>query len=92
MKIIAVKYTYNPERSAELTAHRPKHREFLRSLFNDGTLLASGPLAENEALIILRADHPAQAETLLNQDPLYIEDVILEREAKVWNPVIGPWN
>lgn len=91
MKIIAVKYTYNPKKSDLLSEHRPAHREFLRSLFAAGTLLASGPLGDNEALIIVRAENPSLGIALLDDDPLQQKEVILEREAKVWNPVIGPW-
>lgn len=91
MNTIAIKYIYNSEKSAELSAHRPAHRTFLKSLFEAGKLLASGPLGENEALIILRAENIATALEMLTADPLYQENIILTREAKIWQPVIGPW-
>lgn len=91
MKIIAVRYIYDPEQSQALAAHRPAHREFLRHLYETGSLLASGPLDQHEALIVVRAENPDLAITLLEKDPLHVQGIILEREAKVWNPVIGPW-
>lgn len=91
MSIIAVTYTYDDSRTEILQANRPAHRAFLRSLFDKGLLLASGPLGDNEALIVVKADSPEAALSLLTGDPLLGVDVIAERQAQVWNPVIGPW-
>lgn len=90
-KIFAVHYVYDPSRSADLARIRPDHRVFLRSLYESGALLASGPFGEGEALIIVRADESTQALELLNSDPLNVAGIILSRTATEWNPVISPW-
>ena len=90
-KIFAVHYVYDPSRSEDLARIRPEHRAFLRSLYESGSLLASGPFGDGEALIIVRADEDAHALALLNPDPLHAAGIILSRTATEWNPVIGPW-
>lgn len=85
-------YTYDDSRTEILQANRPAHRAFLRSLFERGILLASGPLGDNQALIVIKADSPEDALNLLTGDPLVGVDVIAERHAQLWNPVIGPWD
>lgn len=92
MAIIAIEYIYDVKKLNILAEHRPAHREFLRSLFDEGTLLASGPLGSSHALILLKAETPQDALNLLNSDPLQAVEVIENRIAKIWNPVIGPWN
>ena len=91
-KIYATIYTYDPERSEDLARLRPQHREFLRSLFDAGKLLASGPYADGKALIVVRADSADGAYQMLDPDPLNEAHIILHREASEWKPVIGPWD
>ncbi|MCI6573655.1 MAG: YciI family protein [Actinomycetaceae bacterium] len=89
--IFAIRYVYDPERSDDLARLRPEHRTFLRTLYDDGELLASGPLGENEALIIMEADSADAALGLLNPDPLHRAGIVASRSAHRWQPVIGPW-
>lgn len=93
MAIIAVEYFYNMSKTDVLAENRPAHRAFLRSLFDEGTLLASGPLGSSGALIVLKADTPEAALAILDADPLAAAsiDVVETRVARVWNPNIGPW-
>lgn len=90
-KIFAVNYVYDPSRSEDLARIRPDHRVFLRSLYESGSLLASGPFGDGEALIVVRADDSTKALELLDPDPLHAAGVILSRTATEWNPVISPW-
>ena len=90
-KIFAVQYVYHPERSEEVARVRPDHRMFLRELYERGDLLASGPTDNGKALIIVRAQDSHGALELLDADPMRIANVIVERSAHAWNPVIGPW-
>lgn len=92
MATIAVEYIYDANKLDLLAQVRPKHREHLRSLFDEGKLLASGPLGSSHALLIVTADSPEEGLELLAQDPLLEAGVIESRTARVWNPVIGPWN
>ncbi|PWF26733.1 YciI family protein [Ancrocorticia populi] len=92
MTIIAVNYEYDATKLAELAEHRPAHRAFLGSLNEEGTLLASGPLASNSALIVLNVEDREAALSLLESDPLYKEGIIETRVARIWNPTLGPWS
>ena len=80
MSIFALNYTYGgpPEILAE---HRPAHRAFLRRLHESGVNLASGPLGDDGALIVLRADG---ADEVL----LFVVDILRE-EATLLVP--NPW-
>ena len=44
MAIIAVTYVYGGDPQA-LTEHRPRHRDFLRELLDDGSLVLAGVIA-----------------------------------------------
>ncbi|QOQ38811.1 YciI family protein [Trueperella pecoris] len=90
MAIYAVRYTYNheTERQAEV---RPAHRVFLKTLLDEGVLLASGPLEGGQALIIIRADDAVAALGILEGDPMNTESLIDSREALQWTAVYGPW-
>ena len=55
MSVYALTYTYGGP-SEILAEHRPAHRAFLRELQERGVNLASGPLGDDGALIVLRAD------------------------------------
>lgn len=90
-KIFAVHYIYDPQRAEDLARIRPAHRTFLRGLFDEGSLLASGPYASGEALIIVKADTADAALALLDADPLNEAGVIAQRSAHQWQPVISPW-
>lgn len=91
MSIFAVNYFYaaSPEALAEI---RPIHREWLAALYEDGTLLASGPLVDNPgALLILKGESTEAIGALLDNDPFDIAGFIGERVITEWNPIYGPW-
>ncbi len=95
MPIFAVTYTY-ADKPAVLDAFRPEHRAFLSGLLEEGTLLASGPLAQDVAnpagaLLLLDATDEAAVATTLDADPFAREDVITRRTVRPWVPVFGPW-
>ncbi len=92
MAIFAVSYEYDSRTSAQ-DVLRPEHRAFLRSLLDDGRLLASGPWTDGAAgalLLVRAADGPA-ALAMLDADPFWGAGFIAHRTARGWNPVIGPW-
>lgn len=89
MTTYAIQYTYGDD-AALADAHRPEHREFLRSLHERGPLLLSGPLGGRPGgLLVLEAESEEAALELLAEDPFLREGVIVEREAREWNVVIG---
>ncbi|MBR5950485.1 MAG: hypothetical protein IKZ87_03525 [Actinomycetaceae bacterium] len=91
MNTIAIRYNYDASKLDILAAERPAHCNYFRQLFEDGIILASGPLASNSALIIMNMESPQAALELLENDPLYKAGVIEERNALVWNAIYSPW-
>jgi uncharacterized protein YciI len=88
--VVEYHYTRSP---AELAAHRPEHRAFLRGLLDAGALVASGPLPEaGGALLVVRADDEAAALRLLDADPFRREGLIADRSTREWDPVIRSWD
>jgi uncharacterized protein YciI len=92
MSTFAVTYTFSaaPE---EVNQIRPTHREWLAEQLAEGALLASGPMVDRPAaLLIFKADSIEQLNALLDQDPYEIAGVIGERTIEAWNPVFGPFS
>ncbi len=89
MASFAVIYRYGTD-SAAMDAHRPEHRDYLKSLFESGQLIRSGPLGEGgppSALLVLEADSRDEVAGLLDEDPFYVRKLIVEREIRPWNIV-----
>ncbi len=92
MAIFAVRYVYNTENDG-LAEVRPIHREWLSEHLAAGTLLASGPLVDNQgALLIWRSDSLTELAQLLDNDPFDIGGFIGSRDIEEWNPIFGPWS
>ncbi|ACQ80432.1 YCII-related protein [Beutenbergia cavernae DSM 12333] len=94
MPVYAVEYTYahTPDAVAVRDEVRPAHRDFLRGLERDGRLLASGPFTGSPgALLLVRGDDADEALRALDADPFAAAGIIADREARAWEPVIGPW-
>ena len=67
-------------------ATRPRHREYLRSLLDQGRLVGSGPWADDTgALIIYEAADEAEAMALIENDPYHEGDILAGLELKQWN-------
>lgn len=89
MAIYAVQYIYS-EASEIMDGIRADHRSFLRDLIDRGLLLASGPLVDrNAALLIFKADGPEVVAGLLDQDPFEFAGFVGERIIEQWNPLLG---
>ena len=88
MSVFALHYTYGgpPELLAE---HRPAHRAFLRELHERGVNLASGPLGDDAALVVLEAADAAEVERLIQDDPLVVHGVVTEHTVREWSVTIG---
>ncbi len=80
-------YTYTPDTAAR-DAVRPAHRDYLGGL---DELLLSGPTDDEGALLIFDAKSAAELEEVLDEDPFYVEDLVVERSIVEWTPVLGPW-
>jgi uncharacterized protein YciI len=92
MSTFAVTYTFSAEPD-EVNQIRPTHRVWLSSQLEEGSLLASGPMVDRPAaLLIFKAESIEQLNSLLDQDPYEIAGVIGERTIEEWNPVFGPFS
>ncbi len=90
MALHAVIYRYADE-PARLDEHRPAHKDYLASLFEQGRIVISGPLTSGGpgALLILDADDPEQVAEWLDRDPFWELGLIAGREIRAWSPFFG---
>ncbi len=92
MSIYAVTYTFSSDPD-EVNQIRPTHRVWLSEQLDNGSLLASGPMVDRAAaLLIFKAESIEELNALLDQDPYEIAGVIGERTIEAWNPVFGPFS
>lgn len=72
---------------------RPTHRVWLSEQLDNGSLLASGPMVDRPAaLLIFKSESIEELNALLDQDPYEIAGVIGERTIEAWNPIFGPFS
>ena len=90
MPLHAVIYRYSTD-SAALDQHRPVHKDYLASLFQQGRIVVSGPLADGPpgALLILDAADAGEVAAVLDKDPFWDLGLIVDREIRRWNPAFG---
>jgi uncharacterized protein YciI len=92
MTVFAVTYGYAAD-EIELNQVRPTHREWLAEQLANGTLLASGPMVDRPAaLLIFKSDSIEELNALLDNDPFELAGMIGERTIEAWNPVFGPFS
>jgi uncharacterized protein YciI len=92
MSTFAVTYTFSAEPD-EVNQIRPTHRVWLAEQLEQGSLLASGPMVDRPAaLLIFKSDSIEELNALLDQDPYEVAGVIGERTIEAWNPVFGPFS
>jgi uncharacterized protein YciI len=92
MATFAVTYAYSTGTAAGRDKHRPSHVEFLRSQFDRGRLIKSGPFAPEEApgaLLIIEGESKTDVEALMNQDPFFQNNLVEERTIRQWNIFFG---
>lgn len=88
--VVTYGYAANP---IELNQVRPTHREWLATLLAEGKLLASGPMVDRAAaLLIFKSESIEELNALLDSDPFELAGMIGERTIEAWNPVLGPFN
>lgn len=73
---------------------RPVHREYLRSLFDAGKIVMSGPWEDETGLLIVyEVGDMAEAERLLADDPYRSAGVLANATIKEWRVVLrAPWS
>ena len=92
MSVFVVTYAYSVD-EIELNQIRPTHRAWLQEQLDAGALLASGPMIDRQAaLLIWKSSSIEELNSLLDQDPFEIAGMIGERTIEAWNPVFGPFS
>lgn len=75
---------------AKIQAIRPRHRQYLASLREQGKLAVSGPFTDDSgALIVYEAATKEDAEKLLQGDPFNESGIFITYVLRPWNPVIA---
>lgn len=87
--LLYVRFTSDTERRL---ATRPVHREYLKTLYDEGKLLESGPFTDDSgALFIYEVESKEAAEAQFAKDPYNIEGGIVESVTyHGWNRVFPP--
>jgi uncharacterized protein YciI len=71
-----------------VNAVRPRHREYLTSLLEQGKLACAGPFLDNYgALIVYEAATPEEAEAILKGDPFHSEGIFVRWTIRPWKTV-----
>lgn len=93
MALFAVLYTYDDRYELRMQT-RQEHRSYLRQLEDQGSLLAAGAYADDDApgaLLIFHGDSAQDVNALIDQDPYHRVGVIADRVVREWGAIIGPW-
>jgi uncharacterized protein YciI len=91
-EIFTVEYSY-PADTARQDVHRPAHLAYLKERLAQGELLLSGPWGESEApggLLVYKVEDRAGIDTIVDNDPFVINDVVSEKRVHNWRPIVGP--
>lgn len=84
-----VETTY-AEDGEKLAAARPRHREYLRGLVEQGSVAAAGPWADDSAgFAIYQVADRAELDRLLADDPYTTEGVAASRRINEWKLLLG---
>jgi uncharacterized protein YciI len=89
--IYAVTYRYTDD-VAGRDALRAEHRDYLRSLADQGALLVSGPFGPDEpagALLLFRAAARGDVDRWVADDPFSVRGIVAHATTSEWEPVLG---
>jgi uncharacterized protein YciI len=91
MTWFAVETRYIADRD-RLLATRPRHREYLVGLAEQGAVLAGGPFTDDKSgFAVYRVADRAELDRLLADDPYTTEGIAAGREVREWRITLGPW-
>ncbi|MTD57681.1 YciI family protein [Amycolatopsis pithecellobii] len=84
-----VETRYVPEKYGEV---RPRHREWLQRLSDEGAVAIAGPLGDDSGgVTLIQADDAAALEKILDTDPYHLEGALATRTVREYRPVLGAW-
>jgi uncharacterized protein YciI len=86
LAIVSIAHTAPPDAVA---VHAAAHRAYLRSLFERGKLVASGPLASGSGgALLLHAQSEREAREMLRDEP-YLAQGVASHDVRMWTPTLG---
>ncbi|NMR30534.1 YciI family protein [Crystallibacter degradans] len=94
MALYSVRYAYGADLEKRLS-FRAEHRTFLKTLYEQGIILACGPFTDDAdpgGQLLIRADSAATALELLGGDPYLANQVVDEVEVREWTTVYSLWD
>jgi uncharacterized protein YciI len=91
MTWFTVDTTYTTDRD-RLAAVRPRHRDYLLGLAEQGKVLAGGPWVDDTGgFAVYHVEDAAELDRLLAEDPYTTEEVAAKRVVHEWKITLGPW-
>lgn len=85
MIAVHIRYTDAPGR-LEL---RPRHRELLQGLVDEGVLLAAGPYEHGEGALLLFSATRERVQEAIDADPYMTHPGVVITAIEEWNPGVG---
>jgi uncharacterized protein YciI len=86
LAIVIISYEVSMEVVAE---HTGDHRAYLKSLYEQGKLIASGPFAPRTGgALLLRVEREDEIAKIIAGDPFHTRGVA-RHDARVWVPTLG---
>lgn len=84
-----VETRYLPEKYREV---RPRHREYLLKLAEEGTVAVAGPLGDDSGgVILIQAENLDALHKIIDADPYHLESALAERTVREYKPSLGSW-
>ncbi|RZQ65234.1 YciI family protein [Amycolatopsis suaedae] len=73
-------------------AVRPRHREFLTGLAEQGVVAVAGPLGDGSGGITLyQAEDREALQAIIDRDPYFVEGAVADHTVREFQPLIGAW-
>ncbi|WP_026455512.1 YciI family protein [Saccharomonospora iraqiensis] len=89
MPWFVVEQRYVPEKYADV---RPRHREYLSTLAEQGVVALAGPLdGDTGGMALYQATDREHLQNIIDADPYYVEGAVAERTVRDFKPVLGSW-
>ncbi|SFA76386.1 hypothetical protein SAMN05216266_101289 [Amycolatopsis marina] len=89
MAWFVVEIRYVQDKFAEV---RPRHRDYLEDLAEQGVIAVAGPLADGTGgMFLCQAEDREALQAVIDADPYHIEGAIEERTVREFTPLIGAW-
>ncbi len=86
----ALFYDYVPDMVERRTAHCDAHLELVRGLHAQGRIVLAGAFAPVDgALLVFRAETPAEVEAFVKADPYVLHGLVTRWRIREWSVAVG---